>query len=81
MELKPDFYTVETIAAQMGTSPSYVKGRISLTDLNQSVQIAFYEHRLTVAHALEIARLQPMDQDRALTFFAILEPAKRAFPC
>jgi len=66
MELKPDFYTVETIAAQMGTSPSYVKGRISLTDLNQSVQIAFYEHRLTVAHALEIARLQPMDQDRAL---------------
>jgi ParB family chromosome partitioning protein len=34
MDLKPDFYTVETIAAQVSRSPSYVKGRISLTDLS-----------------------------------------------
>ncbi len=66
MNLKPDFYTVETIAAQVGRSPSYVKGRISLTDLIQPLQTTFYDRKLTVAHALEIARLQPKDQERAL---------------
>jgi ParB family transcriptional regulator, chromosome partitioning protein len=66
MELKPDFYTVETIAAQVAKSPSYVKGRISLTDLIPTAQTTFYEGKLTVAHALELARLQPADQDRAL---------------
>jgi ParB family transcriptional regulator, chromosome partitioning protein len=65
MELKPDFYTVETIAAQVAKSPSYVKGRISLTDLIPTAQTTFYEGKLTVAHALELARLQPVDQERA----------------
>jgi ParB/RepB/Spo0J family partition protein len=66
MELKPDFYTVETIAVQVARSPAYVKGRISLTDLIPAAQTAFYEDKLTVAHALELARLQPADQDHAL---------------
>ena len=66
MDLKPDFYTVETIAAQVAKSASYVKGRISLTDLIPAAQTAFYEGKLTVAHALEVARLQPGDQERAL---------------
>ncbi len=66
MDLRPDFYTVETIAAQVAKSPSYVKGRISLTELIPSAQTAFYDGKLTVAHALEIARLQRKDQERAL---------------
>jgi ParB family transcriptional regulator, chromosome partitioning protein len=66
IDLRPDFYTVETIAAQVAKSPSYVKGRISLTELIAAAQTAFYDGRLTVAHALEIARLQPRDQERAL---------------
>ncbi len=66
IDLRPDFYTVETIAAQVAKSPSYVKGRISLTDLIPAAQTSFYDGRLTVAHALEIARLQPRDQERAL---------------
>jgi len=66
IELKPDYYTVETIAAQVAKSPSYVKGRISLTDLIPAAQTAFYEGKLTVAHALELARLQSNDQERAL---------------
>src|SRR5208282_4676926 len=66
MELEPDHYTVETVAAQVAKSPSYVKGRISLTDLISAAQTAFYEGKLTVAHALELARLQPRDQERAL---------------
>ncbi len=66
IDLRPDFYTVETIAAQVCKSPSYVKGRISLTELIPAAQTAFYDGRLTVAHALEIARLQPRDQEKAL---------------
>ncbi len=66
IDLRPDFYTVETIAAQVAKSPSYVKGRISLTELMPTAQTAFYDGRLTVAHALEIARLQPRDQEKAL---------------
>jgi len=66
MNLRPDFYTVETVAVQVAKSPSYVKGRISLTELIQAAQTAFYDGRLTVAHALEISRLQPKDQEKAL---------------
>jgi ParB family transcriptional regulator, chromosome partitioning protein len=66
MELRPDFYTVEMIAAQLAKSPAYIRGRISLTELSPAAQTAFYEGKLTVAHALEIARLQPKDQERAL---------------
>lgn len=66
MDLRPAFYTVEAIAAQVAKSSTYVRGRISLTELIPSVQTAFYDGKLTVAHALEIARLQPHDQDRAL---------------
>lgn len=66
MDLRPDFYTVETIAAQVAKSPAYIRGRISLTELIQTAQTAFYQGKLTVAHALEIARLQPHDQERAL---------------
>lgn len=66
IEMKPDFYTVETIAAQVAKSPAYVKGRISLTDLISAAQTAFYEGKLTVAHARELARLQPADQEHAL---------------
>jgi ParB family transcriptional regulator, chromosome partitioning protein len=66
MELRPDFYTVETIAAQVAKSPAYIRGRISLTELIPAAQTAFYDGRLTVAHALEIARLQARDQERAL---------------
>ena len=66
IELKPDFYPVETIAAQVAKSLSYVKARISLKDLIPAAQTAFCEGKLTVAHALELARLQPADQERAL---------------
>jgi len=66
MDLRPDFYTVETISAQVAKSPSYVKGRISLTELIPTAQTAFYDGKLSVAHGLEIARLQPRDQEKAL---------------
>jgi len=66
MQLDPNLYTVETIAAKVGKSSAYVYGRMRLADLIPAVQTAFYDNRLSVAHALEIARLQPKDQERAL---------------
>ena len=66
MQMQPDTYTVETLAEKVGRSEKYVYARLRLTHLVQEVQDAFYAGKLTVAHAFEIARLQPGDQRRAL---------------
>jgi ParB family chromosome partitioning protein len=66
MQLQPDTYTVETLADKIGRSEKYVYGRLRLTHLVAEAQQAFYAGKLTVAHAFEIARLQPSDQLRAL---------------
>ena len=66
MQLQPDNYTVETLAEKIGRSEKYVYARLRLTHLVEEVQQAFYVGKLTVAHAFEIARLQPNDQRRAL---------------
>jgi ParB family transcriptional regulator, chromosome partitioning protein len=64
MEQNPDLYTVEVIRTKVGKSPAYVLGRLKLTELIPTVQKSFYEGKLTVGHALEIARLQVPDQER-----------------
>jgi len=66
MQLQPDTYTVETRAEKIGRSEKYVYARLRLMQLIEEVQEAFYIGRLTVAHAFEIARLQPNEQRRAL---------------
>jgi ParB family chromosome partitioning protein len=66
IELQPYTYTVESIASRVGKSPAYVNGRLRLIQLVPEAKQAFYEDKLTVAHAFEIARLQPNDQRRAL---------------
>jgi ParB family chromosome partitioning protein len=66
MQMQPDTYTVETLAEKIGRSEKYVYARLRLMHLIQEAQDAFYIGRLTVAHAFEIARLQPNDQRRAL---------------
>lgn len=66
MQMQPDTYTVETLAEKIGRSEKYVYARLRLMHLIQEAQDAFYIGRLTVAHAFEIARLQPHDQRRAL---------------
>jgi len=67
IQQNPDFYTVETIAAKVGRSPKYVYGRLKLAELTPNLQKAFYESKLTSGHAMEIARLQPKDQEQALS--------------
>src|SRR6266850_376369 len=66
MQLQPDTYTVETLAEKIGRSEKYVYARLRLNHLVDEVQQAFYAGKLTVAHAFEMARLQPNDQKRAL---------------
>jgi ParB family chromosome partitioning protein len=63
----PALYTVETIAAKVGRSPKYVYGRLKLAELTPNLQKAFYDGKLTAGHAMEIARLQPKDQEQALS--------------
>src|SRR5207249_582700 len=60
IELQPDTYTVESIASRVGRSPQYVSGRLRLIQLLPEAKQAFYDEKLTVAHAFEIARLQPL---------------------
>src|SRR5437870_5956198 len=62
----PALYTVETLAARVGRSPSYIYQRLKLAELTPDLQKALYEGKLTAGHAAEIARLQPKDQERAL---------------
>jgi len=66
IELQPDTYTVEAIASRVGRSPAYISGRLRLIQLTAEAKQAFYDDKLTVAHAFEIVRLQPNDQRRAL---------------
>jgi ParB family transcriptional regulator, chromosome partitioning protein len=66
MQLQPGSYTVESLAEKIGRSEKYVYARLRLTHLVDEIQQAFYVGKLTVAHAFEIARLQPDDQRRAL---------------
>jgi ParB family transcriptional regulator, chromosome partitioning protein len=66
MQLQPDAYTVEILAEKIGRSEKYVYARLRLTHLVDEIQQAFYLGKLTVAHAFEIAGLQPEDQRRAL---------------
>jgi ParB family transcriptional regulator, chromosome partitioning protein len=66
MRQNPELYTVDTLALKIGRSPKYIYGRLRLAELTPNLQVAFYEDKLTVGHAMEIARLQPRDQERAL---------------
>jgi ParB family chromosome partitioning protein len=63
----PALYSVENLASKVGRSPKYIYGRLKLAELTPNLQKAFYEGKLTVGHATEIARLQPKDQEQALS--------------
>ena len=62
----PALYTVDNIALKVGRSVSYIYQRLRLAELTPNVQAAFYAGKLSAGHAIEIARLQPRDQERAL---------------
>jgi ParB family chromosome partitioning protein len=67
LQLDEPKYTVEQIAVKMGKSPAYVTTRLKLTDLAPAVVDAFYAEEIGVGHALLLAKLQPAQQEEALS--------------
>jgi ParB/RepB/Spo0J family partition protein len=60
-------YSIEQIAARTGKSPAYCAARLKLTELVPAVVDAFYRDEIGVGHALLLAKLQPDQQEHALT--------------
>lgn len=59
-------YSVERLAAKIGKRPEYVAERLKLLELTQSAAKAFLANRITLGHALLIAKLTPETQESAL---------------
>jgi ParB family chromosome partitioning protein len=66
LDLEEPKYSIEQIGARTGKTPSYIVGRLKLTELIPAVVDAFYKDEIGVGHALLLAKLQPMQQEQAL---------------
>ncbi len=58
-------YDIAAIAGKVSRSESYVYQRLKLVELIEPAQKAFLQDRITAGHAVQIARLQPRDQEEA----------------
>src|SRR5579871_4308326 len=65
LELDGPKYTVGEIAARSGKSEAYVLGRVKLTELIEPVAEAFLADKITIGHALLIAKLPVQNQQEA----------------
>lgn len=67
LNLEEPKYSIEQIAAKTGKSPAYCAARLRLTELAPAVVEAFSKDEIGVGHALLLAKLQPQQQEEALT--------------
>ena len=67
LNLEDPKYSIEQIAAKVGKSPAYCATRVRLTEVASPVVEAFYAEEIGVGHALLLAKLQPAQQEQALT--------------
>ena len=65
LNLNDPNYTVASLAARAGKSEAYVLGRIKLTELIPPIADAFLADRITIGHALLIAKLPASQQQEA----------------
>ena len=65
LNLNDPNYTVASLAAKAGKSEAYVLGRIKLTELIPPIADAFLADRITIGHALLIAKLPAAQQQEA----------------
>ena len=65
LDLPGQQYTIARIAERAGKSAAYVAGRLKLADLVPYVAEAFLADKLTIGHALLIAKLPPEQQHEA----------------
>jgi ParB/RepB/Spo0J family partition protein len=66
-------YDVARIAERIGMSPKYVYDRVRLLDLTPKAKQLFRDDRITAGHAILLARLKAVDQERALQPGALFE--------
>lgn len=64
--MKQTGWDVDTVAAKVGKSKSYVYQRLKLAELIPAAKKALLEEQITAGHAILIARLTPKDQKEAL---------------
>ncbi len=67
LRLEEPKYSIELIAAKCGKSAGYVASRLRLTELAPAAVEAFTKDEIGVGHALLLAKLQPQQQEEALT--------------
>jgi ParB family chromosome partitioning protein len=67
LNLEEPKYSIEQISVRMGKTPAFVAARLKLTELTPVVVEAFYREEIGTGHALLLARLQPAQQEEALT--------------
>jgi ParB family chromosome partitioning protein len=67
LRLEEPKYSIEQIAAKCAKSAGYVLTRIRLTELVSAVTEAFLKDEIGTGHALLLAKLQPAQQEQALT--------------
>jgi ParB family chromosome partitioning protein len=60
-------YSIEQISARTGKTPAFVASRLKLTELSPVVVDAFYREEIGTGHALLLAKLQPAQQEEALS--------------
>lgn len=59
-------HDIDTLAAKVGKSVSYIYQRLKLLDLVDDAQRAFLDNEITAGHAILLARLAPSDQPQFL---------------
>ena len=67
LRLEEPKYSIELIAAKCGKSAGYVASRLRLTELAPAAVEAFTKDEIGLGHALLLAKLQPEQQEEALT--------------
>lgn len=62
----PDKHSAATIAQRLGMSEAWVWDRLKLNDLVPAAKAILEQERMTIGHAILIARLKPTDQQRTI---------------
>lgn len=75
-------YDVKTLAVRIGKSETYIYQRMKLADLIQVFRDALCEDRITISHAIILARLTKGDQEKAVeVVFDEWSDQEQARPC
>jgi ParB family chromosome partitioning protein len=67
LKLDDPKYSIEQIAAKCGKTPAYIAARLKLIELAPAVVEAFAKDEIGIGHALLLAKLQPEQQEEALS--------------